>query len=113
MDFDRYYLVLLKKGPAWSPEATPELAALQEQHLAHIQRMRASGKLALAGPTVHHSNDDDIRGVHLMHFELFDSIEAVMALVEQDPAFQSGRLVGEYLTWYVPKGTLVFPDVAS
>ena len=29
-----YYIFLLKKGPTWSPDETPEINALQDAHLA-------------------------------------------------------------------------------
>jgi hypothetical protein len=45
-----YYLVLLRRGPVWTPEETPELERLQEAHLANIHHVRrtdtSSGKVA-------------------------------------------------------------------
>jgi hypothetical protein len=40
-----YYIFLLKKGPTWSPDSTPEISALQEQHLANLRRLAEMGKL--------------------------------------------------------------------
>ena len=45
-----YYVFLLKKGPTWSPDETPEIAALQEAHLANLRRLGEMGKLVLNGP---------------------------------------------------------------
>jgi uncharacterized protein YciI len=45
-----YYVYLLKKGPTWSPDSTPEITALQEAHLANLERLRQEGKLVLNGP---------------------------------------------------------------
>ena len=45
-----YYLFLLKKGPAWSSEATPEIDALQAAHLANLRRLATLGKLVINGP---------------------------------------------------------------
>lgn len=39
-----YYLFLLKKGPTWSPGATPEIAALPEAHLVNLERLGDMGK---------------------------------------------------------------------
>lgn len=41
MEFESYYVVLLEKGPAWTPETTPELEANQERRVAPLaQRQR-------------------------------------------------------------------------
>ena len=34
-----YYLVLLHRGSAWTPEKTPETQKIQEGHMANIQRL--------------------------------------------------------------------------
>lgn len=45
-----YVLVLLRRGPAWTPEKTPETTKLFEGHMANINAMAATGKLVIAGP---------------------------------------------------------------
>ncbi|MGD2079458.1 MAG: hypothetical protein PVH18_13825 [Chloroflexota bacterium] len=45
-----YYLGLLRRGPAWTPEVTPATEQLQVDHLAHIRGMAESGALLMAGP---------------------------------------------------------------
>ena len=42
-----YYIFLLKKGPTWSPDPTPEVEALQEAHLANLRRLGEMGKLVI------------------------------------------------------------------
>ena len=49
-DMEILFLGLLRRGPIWTPEVTPEVEALQEAHLANIERMRRSGELLVAGP---------------------------------------------------------------
>jgi hypothetical protein len=44
-----YHVYLLKKGPTWSPEASPEIETLQEAHLANLRRLAEMGKLVLNG----------------------------------------------------------------
>ena len=34
-----YFLALLYKGPAWTPEVTPESTRIQEGHMANIRRL--------------------------------------------------------------------------
>ncbi len=55
-----YYLGLLRRGPAWTPEVTPATEQLQADHLAHIGRMDESGALLMAGPFL---DGGDLRGV--------------------------------------------------
>ncbi|MBP1701062.1 MAG: hypothetical protein H6Q38_169 [Chloroflexi bacterium] len=103
MEFDRYFVVLLKKGPVWTPESSHELDTLQESHQAHIQKMADTGKMAIAGPLDAHTNPD-LRGINIYYYDAFTSLEELKELVEQDPMIRIGRLTADYLTWYVPKG---------
>ena len=103
MELDQYYVVLLKKGPVWTSEPTPELEALQQQHLAHLSSMGAAGKLSIAGPVEAHAASD-LRGISIFHFDAFESLEELRDLVEQDPMIQIGHLTADYMTWYVPEG---------
>jgi uncharacterized protein YciI len=104
MNFDKYYIALLKKGPTWAPDSTPELEALQVRHLAYLGQLGAAGQLSIAGPVEDHSEIGDVRGISVFPATAVDSMEAVKALVEADPTFEVGRLVADYLTWYVPEG---------
>lgn len=54
-----YYLRLLKRGPLWTPEETPEVEQLQAAHLAHGRKLREAGKLLLNGPVL---DNGDLRG---------------------------------------------------
>src|SRR5262249_61510579 len=45
-----YYLALLRRGPTWSAEKTPESVRLSEGHMANIHAMAAAGELGVAGP---------------------------------------------------------------
>ena len=46
----------------------------------------------------------DVRGISVFPATAVASLDAVKALVEDDPMFEIGRLLAEYLTWYVPEG---------
>lgn len=93
-----YYLGLIRKGPAWTPDETPEVRALQEGHMANIRRLGAEGKLVLAGPFL---DGGDLRGLFL--FEVA-TLEEAKALCETDPAVKAGRLVVEVHPWLGPEG---------
>ncbi len=95
-----YYLGLLKRGPKWTPERTPETAEIQEGHMAHIQKTHAEGKLVVAGPI---ADDSDLRGILVYKVPALDEARA---LAEADPAVKAGRLVVELHPWMVQKGVL-------
>lgn len=101
-----YFLVLLRRGPAWTPEQTPETQRLFEGHMANIRAMGASGKLLMAGPM----DADPADRTAIAGIFLFDvpSKEEVVELMTGDPAIQAGRLVPEILTWWGPAG-ITFP----
>lgn len=97
-----YFLVLLRRGPAWSPEKTEETKRLGEGHMANIEAMAKAKKLVLAGPTEVPADDRTaIAGIFL--FDAKDRAE-VDALLAGDPAIAAGRFVPEVLEWYGPAG---------
>lgn len=104
-NMEQYQLVLLKRGPAWTPEVTPATEELQKRHIGHLKKMFEDGKLVLAGP-FSDQVEPAMRGGAL--YRVASAAEA-RALAEQDPAVQAGRLVVEVVTWWVEKGYVVFP----
>jgi uncharacterized protein YciI len=94
------YLVLLKKGPEWTAEATDKTKAIQEAHMANIRAMWEAKKLIIAGPL---GDDGDIRGIFLFQVA---SLEEAKALAASDPAVRAGRLVAEIHPWWVEKRAL-------
>jgi uncharacterized protein YciI len=102
---ESYQLVLLKRGPAWTPEVTAATQELQRRHIAHLERMGAEGHMVLAGPFSDQA-DAALRGACI--YRVGSAAEA-RALAERDPAVQAGRLVVEVVTWWVEKGYVTFP----
>ena len=94
------YLVLLKKGPAWSATETPESKSIQEAHMAGIRAMWHDKKLILAGPM---GDNGEIRGIFLFQA---GSLDEARALAEKDPAIKAGRLVAEIHPWWVDRRAL-------
>lgn len=88
-----YYMVLLKRGPRWTPEVTDETKKIQEGHMANIQKMADTGKLVVAGPFL---DGGELRGIFI--FKVGTEAEA-KALMDSDPAVQAGRLIGEIHPW--------------
>jgi uncharacterized protein YciI len=97
-EMETYYVGLIYRGPSWTPEQTPETAALQEAHLANIRRLAGSGTLVLAGPF---TDGGDLRGMFVFHV---GTIEEAAALCDSDPAVKAGRLRVELHPWYSAKG---------
>ena len=104
MDLDSVTLVLLRWGDRAHDYSDEELDRLQEQHLAHLDRMRAEGHLLAAGPF---EDQPDItwRGICLYAA----GVEEARALAEEDPSVKAGRLRIEAWRWWFRRGEVTFP----
>lgn len=96
-------MVVLLVRPPGTPQFTKAgLEQLQEQHLANINRLSDEGKIVKAGPFEDYSGRN-VRGMFILKTDL---VEQACAWVATDPLVKVGRLVPEYLKWYVEKGSL-------
>ncbi len=102
-----YYVAFLYRGPAWSPEETPERAKIQEGHMANIRKMAETGKLLVAGPF---TDDGELRGLFVFRT---GTLEEAKAMAEQDPAVKAGRLRLEWHPWFAAKNITVTPKAAG
>ena len=99
-----YYLYLLRKGPTWSPDPTPEIEALQEAHLANMRRLGEMGKLVINGPLLDSfATSGEIRGIGVLKT---DSLAEAQELISSDPMVKVGRLIFELHAWMVQKNIL-------
>jgi uncharacterized protein YciI len=99
-----YYIYLLRKGPAWSPDPTPEVEALQKAHLANIKRLGDLGKLVLNGPLLDSfATSGEIRGIGVLKT---GSLAEAQELISSDPMVKVGRLIFELHAWMVEKSIL-------
>lgn len=96
-----YFVVLLKRGPKWTAETTPEIEKVLKGHFANIKKLTAEGKLTVAGPFFGQEGEGALAGLFIFKV---DSIEEAIRLAEQDPGVKSGRFTFEAITWYGPKG---------
>jgi len=96
----RYVFMLLDKGDNRTQDST-EAVKIQEQHMAHLNKMADSGKLILAGPF---ENGGDHRG--LLVFDI-ETVEEALELEGEDPAVKSGRLKMNAFYWWATKGTVL------
>jgi uncharacterized protein YciI len=84
-----YFLGLLKRGPRWNETAGPEAAELLPKHLAYLREQSDAGRYLVAGPVLGQS---ELAGVLLISAE---TIEAAVALAQNDPGVRAGRLAVE------------------
>ena len=94
-----YSFVFLRRGPAWTANATGRVKRLLAGHARNIERLRSRGKLLLAGPF---EGMGDLRGVFI-----FDADTAeTRRLVATDPAVRAGRFAPEIHSWWTAWGIL-------
>jgi len=99
-----YYIYLLKKGPTWSPDETPEIDALQEAHLANMKRLVDMGKLVINGPLLDSfATSGEIRGIGALKTS---SLTEAQDLISTDPMVRAGRLIFELHAWMIDKSIL-------
>ncbi|HEU0025806.1 MAG TPA: YciI family protein [Ktedonobacterales bacterium] len=107
MELSQYFISLLRKGPAYTTQMTPELEDLQARHVAHTQRLMETGAAIAAGPV---NDESDIRG-----FTIFRTatLAEAQALAEADPGVQAGRFVVELHRWLTLSGRLPAPTTEA
>jgi uncharacterized protein YciI len=98
-DMRVYYMVLLRRGPAWTTAVTPETTKVNQGHRANIDRLTKEGLMVVAGPFEGTSGDRALAGIFILRVA---SMEAAKAAVETDPAVQAGRFVYEIVPWWGP-----------
>jgi uncharacterized protein len=99
-----YYVFLLRKGPRWSPDPTPEVQALQEAHLANMKRLGDLGKLVINGPLLDSfATSGELRGIGVLKT---GSLAEAQGLISTDPMVRVGYLIFELHAWMVDKDIL-------
>jgi uncharacterized protein YciI len=98
------YVFILKKGPTWSPDETPEIDALQEAHLANYRRLEEMGKLVVTGPFLDSfAVSGEVRGMGVLRA---GSLEEAYELISTDPMVKVNRLAFELHAWMIDKNVL-------
>jgi uncharacterized protein len=104
-DMTIYYAFLLRKGPTWSPDSTPEIEELQKAHLANYARLADIGKLVVTGPFLDaFATNGDLRGMGVLKTS---SLAEAHELISTDPMVKVGRLIFELHPWMIVKN--IFP----
>ena len=100
IEMTTYYMVLLRRGPAWTSTATPESAAVSKGHQENIQRLTAAGKMVVAGPFLDQTGAQALAGLFILRVA---SLDEAKATVSTDPAVKAGRFTFEIVPWMGPK----------
>ena len=97
----KYFIVFLKTGPDRT-QSEAEAAEIQQQHLAHLEKMAREKKICIVGPS---GGKGDIRGFAVYSVP---SAADALRLASDDPAVKSGRLVVEVHPWWAGVGSAMF-----
>jgi len=101
-----YYAFLLRKGPTWSPDSTPEIEELQKAHRANYSHLAEMGKLLVTGPFLDaFETSGDLRGMGVLKTS---SLTEAQELISTDPMVKVGRLIFELHPWMIEKN--IFPE---
>ena len=95
-----YYMVLLRRGPAWTATVTPESTAVSQGHMENIQKLTAAGKMVVAGPFLDQTGAQALSGLFILRVA---SLDEAKATVSTDPAVKAGRFTYEIIPWLGPK----------
>src|SRR5215475_13422159 len=98
-----YQLALLRRGPNWTAEKTPERTKLLDGHMANIGRLAGLKKLLIAGPidVGPDAPRDAIVGIFVFDVPTKEEAEALTAT---DPTIASGHFAAQVMAWYGPAG---------
>lgn len=102
IEMTTYYLTLIKRGPQWTAEQTPEVAEILKGHFANMEKLATEGKLILAGPFLDQPLEQGtLTGLFLLKA---GSLEEAQALADSDPGAIAGRFTMDVYPWYGPVG---------
>jgi uncharacterized protein YciI len=100
VEMTTYYMVLLRRGPAWTAATTPESAAVSKGHQENIQKLTAAGKMVVAGPFLDQTGAQALAGLFILRVA---SLDEAKATVSSDPAVKAGRFTYEIVPWLGPR----------
>lgn len=93
----QYFMVFLKAGPIRS-QNEEEAELLQNEHMAHLNKMYELGYADISGPF---GDNGNIRGITIYNVP---TLKMADSLAKSDPMVKKGRLVVEVHPWWAAKG---------
>lgn len=89
-----FHIALLKRGPQWTAEKTPQRKEVLAQHLAYFTSLLDSGKAVIGGPL---TDEGEIRGLYVLRAK---SAAEAREWAEADPAAKAGHFSVEMHPWW-------------
>src|SRR5688572_10393465 len=96
----QYFMVFLRRGPAWTAAPTPDAVKVGQAHRANLDRLTKQGLLVVAGPFDGQSGDRALAGILILRVA---GAKEAAAIADGDPAVQAGRFVYEVAPWWGPR----------
>jgi uncharacterized protein len=89
-----FHMALLKRGPQWTAEKTPQRAEVTAQHVAYFKSLIDSGKAVIGGPL---TDESEIRGLYVLRAK---SASEAREWADADPAVKAGHFAVEMHPWW-------------
>jgi uncharacterized protein YciI len=89
-----FHMALLKRGPQWSAENTPQRKEVLAQHFAYFTRLVDTGKAVIGGPL---TDESDICGLYVLRAK---SAGEAREWADADPAVKAGHFSVEMHPWW-------------
>ena len=89
-----FHMALLKRGPKWSAENTPQRKEVIAQHLAYFTSLVDTGKAVIGGPL---TDESEIRGLYVLRAK---SASEAREWADADPAVKAGYFSVEMHPWW-------------
>jgi uncharacterized protein YciI len=96
----QYFMVFLRRGPAWTAAATPDSIKVGQAHRANLDRLTKEGLLVVAGPFDGQSGDRALAGILILRV---GTLKEAIAIADGDPGVKAGRFVYDIAAWWGPK----------
>jgi uncharacterized protein YciI len=98
-DMTQYFMVFLRRGPAWTAAATPESIKVGQAHRANLDRLTKEGLLVVAGPFDGQRGERALAGILILRVA---SLAEATAIADGDPGVKAGRFVYDIAPWWGP-----------
>ena len=89
-----FHMALLKRGPQWTAQKTPQSKEVLAQHLSYFKSLLDSGKAVIGGPL---TDESEIRGLYVLRAK---SASEALAWAEADPAVKADYFSVEMHPWW-------------
>ncbi len=101
-----YHRVLIRRVPFHPEISKVDMHAFRSGHVAHVERMMATGDSVAAGPL------DEVSDLRALFRFRTDSLARVHEIPANDPALKKGRPNVETHSWFGP-AELGFPSTST